>query len=160
MGGGRKRLFPRRGARLRVPRTGARDRRQDSRQGRQGRRVPIVRRRAQVECQLRLSLDGERRSLQGHRPYVYRRLFGVTGGHFRAGRFKGEVAGRSCRRADFGRLSIRQPLCHRAGARALSQGRPDQAQLCRRHAVQAYGATDRRQGAGGEPVQRALSPPS
>ncbi len=65
-------------------------------------------------------------------------------------------AGRSRRRADFGRLSVRQPLCHGAGARAVPQARADQPRLFRRHAVQAHGIAVRRQGAGRPPVRRAL----
>ena len=49
-------------------------------------------------------------------------------------------AGRSRRRADLGRLPVRQPLRHGAGAGAISKPEADEPQLCRRHAVQAHGA--------------------
>ena len=68
----------------------------------------------------------------------------------------GADAGRSRRRADLGRLSIRQPLRDHPGARSVSQVRPDQAVVQRRHVVQPHGAFDRRQGAGGVAVQRAV----
>ncbi len=42
----------------------------------------------------------------------------------RAGGFAGQDAGRSCRRADLGRLSVRQPLRDHPGPRAVSQARP------------------------------------
>src|ERR1700683_5092824 len=67
MGGGRERLLPRRRPRLRISRAGARDRRQDSRQGRQGRRLSVVRGRPQVERELRLPLDRQRRRRTGRK---------------------------------------------------------------------------------------------
>ena len=56
--------------------------------------------------------------------------------------------GRPRRRADLGRLPIRQPLLDHPGARALRAGGQDQPVLQRRHAVQADGAAPRAQGAG------------
>ncbi len=60
------------------------------------------------------------------------------------------------RRADLGRLSVGQPLLDHPGARAIHAGGRDQPVVQRRHAVQAHGAADRRQGAGLRLVQRAL----
>ena len=73
----------------------------------------------QIERELRLPLDGQRRRLQRPRQDVHRRLFGGAGGHFRAGQFEDEDAGRSRRRADFGRLSspaATTPPCRRSSS--------------------------------------------
>ena len=67
-----------------------------------------------------------------------------------------QAARGSRRRADLGRLSVRQPLLDHPGARAIHAGRQDQSVVCRRHAVPPARPTDRRQGAGLGAVQRPL----
>ena len=106
--------------RLRIPRADAGDRRQGPRQRRQGRRLPVVRGRPQasnVSCACHWTVNVA--ASNGHGQLFGRRLFGGAGRHFRAGGFTGEDAGRSCGRADLGRLSVRQPLRQRAGAGAI-----------------------------------------
>ena len=55
--------------------------------------------------------------------------------HFRAAGFADQEAGGPRRRADLGRLPVRQPLRHHPGARALHAGGQDQPDVRRRHAV-------------------------
>ena len=67
---------------------------------------------------------------------MYTDVYSVSpAGIFVRRQFEDQDAGRSCRRADLGRLSVRQPLRHHPGARSLSHAGRDQAQLRRRHAV-------------------------
>src|SRR6516164_11227357 len=74
----REGLLHRRGTRLRVSRAGPLDRRPAPRQGwREGRRLPILRARAQRRCQLRLPLDRQRRGLGRPRP-LYADLYSVA----------------------------------------------------------------------------------
>ena len=58
-----------------------------------------------------------------------------------------QEAGGSRRRADRGRLPVRQPLLDHPGARAVHAARQDQSHLRRRHAVQPPRPAARRQGA-------------
>ena len=115
-----------------------------------------LRARPRSRCELRLPLDGRRCGIEGQGPALCRRLFGGAVGRLRAGRLADQEARGSRRRADLGRLPVRQPLLDHPGARTLSAGRQDQPVVRRRHAVQAHGAADRRQGAGLVAVQRAL----
>ncbi len=76
---------------------------------------------------------------------MYTDVYSVApAGIFVAANSEDQNAGRPRRRADLGRLSVRQPLRHGAGARSLSQAGRDQAQLRRRHAVRPHGEADRR----------------
>ncbi len=91
-------------------------------------------------------------------PAQPRCLFGGAVGHFCRAGFADQDAGRSRRRADLGRLPVRQPLRVDPGAGNLHAEGADQPVVQRRHAVQAHGAAARRQDPGGNPVLRALLP--
>ncbi len=150
-------LLRRRRARLRVQGGDPHERRQGARPaGQEGRRLSDLRGRAHLRRELRLPLDRERRRLERPRQTVGRCLFGRAGRHLRASGFAGEAAGGSRGRADLGGLPVGQPLFERAGARAISSGRPDQPVVCRGHAVQAPRQPARRQVAGFRLVQRSL----
>jgi hypothetical protein len=157
-----KGYFKDEGSGLHLPRDGAVDRRQDPRQGQQGRRLSVVRGRPQVGRELRLPLDGECRSRVRARPAQPRRLFGGAVGHFRGAGFADQDAGRPRRRADLGRLPVRFALCVDPGAGKLHAEGPDQAVVQRRHAVQADGDAAGRPGAGGDACSqgRTISPSS
>ena len=135
MGGRGEGLFPRRGSRLRIPRDGARHRRQDPRQRQQGRRLSVVRGRPQVERELRLPLDRQRRGLERPRQHVHRRLFGGAGRHLRAANSKIKTP------ADLAGVPISvgyQSGSHYATVQALEAYlKPDEIKLNlrRRHAV-------------------------
>ena len=69
---------------------------------------------------------------------MYTDVYSVApAGIFVSPEFTREDAGRSRRRADLGRLPVRQPLRHRAGARTISQAGGHQPRLLRRHAFRA-----------------------
>ena len=82
--------------------------------------------RPRSECELRLSLDRRRCSLEGQGPALCRCLFGVAVRRLRADGLAHQEARGSGRRADLGRLPIRQPLFDDPGARAVHAGRQDQ----------------------------------
>ena len=123
---------------------------------RQGRRDADLRARPQVRRLLRLPLDGQRRRHQGPRQALWRCLSGLDLRHLRAGGLKGEDAGGSRRRADLGRLPVRQPLRHDPGARAVHAAGQDQPVVQGRAAVRPHGEADQRRGAGLHAVLRAV----
>ena len=129
---------------------------QASRQGRQGRRLSIVRKGPHRRHQLRLPLDGRHRRGVGPRQAVPGRLFGDAVGRVRARGFAHPHARGSGRRAHFGGLPVGQPLRHHPGAGTISAARQDRAELRRRHAVRADGEIHRRPVARGDAVLRAL----
>ena len=87
--------------------------------------------------ELRLPLDGGRGRLEGQGPALWRCLFGLAFGHFRAAEFADQDTGAARGRADFGRLPVGQPLRDHPGARTLHAARQDQSDVRRRHAVRA-----------------------
>ena len=151
-----KGYFSRRRPRLRIPRDHGFELGQRPSARQQGRRLSDARSGPHLQCQRRLPLDHERRRLQRPRQALRRLLFGFAMRRVRAGGFAGQDAGGSRRRADLGRLSVRQPLCDDPGPRTVSQARSDQPVVQRRAVVQPHGDADRRQGAGGIAVQRPV----
>ena len=132
-------------------------------QGRQGRRVPIVRARPQVERELRLPLDRQCRGLERPRPHVHRRLFGGAGRNLRCRRFsrsKRRPISPACRSRSAISPAAITPPCRRW--KPISSPDEIKLNLRRRHAVRAHGEADRRHRAGGEfcSAARIISPSS
>ena len=156
MGRPRQGLFRTRGARLRIQRPADLAGRQIARSRRQGRRLSDLRARTQLQHQLRLPLDDQRRGLGRARQALSARLFGRPGGGVRAARIRDHPPRAAGRRADLGRLPVGQPLRDDPGAGTISAARRDRAVLRRRAAVPAHGEADRPRGAGRLGVQRAV----
>ena len=119
------------------------------RQGRQGRRHAVVRGaagQANVSCACHWTVGVAASKGKGK---LYGEVYSVSpSAIFVPAEFTDQEAGGSRRRADLGRLPVRQPLRHHPGARAVTCRRQDQPVVRRRHAVQAAGQSARRQVAG------------
>ena len=156
MGGRREGVLFRCRARLRVSRAADLARRHVSRSRRQGRRLPDLRAGAELRRKRRLPLDGQRRRRVRPRQALCRMLLGVALRDLRPGRVRHPPAGRPRRGAGLRRLPVGQPLLHHPGPRRVPGARRHRALLRRRAPVPPARAAGRRQGAGGEPVQRAV----